>query len=69
MDSTHATVGVAGISGMAALTTLLTGWHGLDGDHASAAAWLICAGFGGAGALISWFIKWKWPTVPPLPER
>jgi hypothetical protein len=49
---------------MAALTTLLTGFHGLDGDHAAAAAWLICAVIGGAGALIAWYAQRKWPTKP-----
>jgi hypothetical protein len=49
---------------MAALTTLLTGFHGLDADHAAAAAWLICAALGGAGALIAWYVQRKWPTPP-----
>jgi hypothetical protein len=50
---------------MAALTTLLTGFHGLDGDHAAAAAWLICAALGGIGAAVTWFVQRKFPA--PLP--
>lgn len=46
MNSTHAAVGVGSISAMDALTTLLTGFHGLDGEHAAALAWLIAAGLG-----------------------
>jgi hypothetical protein len=64
MNSSHVSVGTGAISAMAALTTLLTGFHGLDADHAAAAAWLICAAIGGAGALIAWYVQRKWPTPP-----
>lgn len=47
---------------MAALTTLLTGFRGLDADHAAAAAWLICAGVGGVGAIVAWYAQRRWPT-------
>ena len=50
---------------MAALTTLLTGFHGLDGDHAAAAAWLICASVGGLASLITWYVQKKRPDSPP----
>lgn len=66
MNSTHVTVGTASISAMAALTTLLTGWHGLDTDHAAAAAWLICMAVGAIYAGTVWFIRWRWPQVPPF---
>ncbi len=68
MNSTHATVGVTATASMAALTTLLSGFHGFDAEHASAAAFLIVTGLGGLGMLAAWFISWKWPTVPPLPK-
>lgn len=67
MDATHVTVGVTATSAMAALTTLLTGWHGLDAPHASAAAFLIVTGIGGIGMAFACFISWKWPSAPPLP--
>lgn len=47
ITASHAAVGVSTASITAALTTLLTNFHGLDADHASAAAFLIVA-FGGA---------------------
>jgi hypothetical protein len=52
---------------MAALTTLLTGFRGLDADHAAAAAWIICAVLGGAAMLLAWYLQWKVPSAPPLP--
>ncbi len=55
MNSSHVTVAAVAISAMAALTTLLTGFQGLDADHAAAAAWLICAAVGGIGALVAWY--------------
>ena len=67
MNSTHATVGIGATSSMAALTTLLSGFHGLDGEHAAAAAWLIVTGAGACYALAAWFVAWKWPTAPALP--
>ena len=69
MNATHVAVGATTMSAMAALTILLTGFHGLDAAHAAAAAWLICAAVGAAYAQAAWFVGWKWPTVPPLPGR
>jgi len=69
MNSTHAAVGIGGTSAVAMLTVLLTGWHGFDADHATAASWLIANGVGGIYALAAWFISWKWPNVPPLPDE
>jgi hypothetical protein len=54
---------------MAALTTLLTGFHGLDGDHAAAAAWLICVVLGGAGSLVAWYMQRQRPDSPPIPKQ
>jgi hypothetical protein len=65
VNSSHVSVGTGAISAMAALTTLLTGFHGLDGDHAAAAAWLICAAIGGVGSLITWYVQRKWPEKVP----
>lgn len=64
MNSTHAAVGVGSISAMDALTTLLTGWHGLDADHATAAAWLVCAVAGAIYTGTVTFVRWRWPTLP-----
>jgi hypothetical protein len=69
MNATHAAVGVSATSSVAMLTVLLTGFHGLDADHAAAAAWLTTTALGGAGMLAAWFVKWKWPSAPPLPLR
>jgi hypothetical protein len=69
MDSTHATVGVTATAAMAALTTLLTGFHGFDEPHAAAAAFLIVTGLGGLGMLVGWWVTWKWPSAPPFPQR
>lgn len=63
MNSTHATVGVSATTATAWLTTLLTGWHGMDSDHAAAAAGLIvlvCGGMLGLGFTVA---KSRWPTV------
>jgi hypothetical protein len=62
VNSSHVSVGTGAISAMAALTTLLTGFRGLDGDHAAAAAWLVCAVIGGIGSLVTWYVQRKWPT-------
>jgi glucan phosphoethanolaminetransferase (alkaline phosphatase superfamily) len=67
MDSTHAAVGLGGISATAMLTTLLTGWHNLDAAHAAAAAGLTVGALGTFGGYAAWYVKWKYPTVPPLP--
>jgi len=62
MNSSHAAVGVGTASAMDALTTLMTGWHGMDGSHAAAAAWLITAAAGAAYAGITALVQWKWPA-------
>jgi hypothetical protein len=67
MSASHATVGIGATSAMAALTTLLNGFHGMDSDHASAAAWLLITGGGAIYAGIQWWISWKYPTAPALP--
>jgi hypothetical protein len=67
MSASHATVGIGATSAMAALTTLLNGFHGIDSDHASAAAWLLITGGGAIYAGIQWWISWKYPTAPALP--
>jgi hypothetical protein len=67
MNSTHAAVGVGSISAMDALTTLLTGWQGLDGAHAAALAWLLVFAAGGLGGAMSWFMQWKYPSAPRMP--
>lgn len=63
MNSTHVAVGVGSISAMDAVTTILTGFHGLDAAHASSWAWLICAGGGALASTVLSFIKWKWPPA------
>lgn len=68
VQATHIAVGVSATGAMAALTTLLTGWHGFDAAHAAAGASLIVMVVGGAYALGAWFIGWKFPTIPPLPK-
>jgi hypothetical protein len=65
MGSSHVAVGVGSASAMDALTTLLTGFNGWDGAHASAAAFLITAGAAGAYASAVAFIRWKYPTAVP----
>jgi hypothetical protein len=67
MNASHGMIGVGATSGMAMLTVLLTGFHGLDGDHASAAAWWILTGSGAIYAMVQWFIRWRWPNAPALP--
>jgi hypothetical protein len=67
VTGTHVAVGTVSIGGTSALTVLLTGWHGFDVAHASAAAALVSMIIGGAYAGIVWFVEWKYPSVPPLP--
>ena len=70
MDSTHVAVavgtGAGGTAAMGAVTTILTGFHGLDPSHASAWAWVVLNGIpavaAGLGAGIVKFCAWKWPT-------
>jgi hypothetical protein len=64
---------IAGLGGLggsaltAALTTVLTGMWGLDSTRAAGFAFIILFVLGVAYSLASWFVGWKWPTVPPLP--
>ena len=67
MDNTHAAVGVSATSASFALTTLLTGFHGLDGGKAAALSWLIVTGAGGLWLGVAWYVKWRYPTAPALP--
>lgn len=67
MNSTHATVGIGATSAMAAVSTLLDGFHGMTGQQADAAAWLLVTGLGAVYAMIAWYIAWRWPTAPALP--
>jgi uncharacterized membrane-anchored protein len=64
MNASHVTVGTGAISATAWLTTLLTGFHGLDGNRAAAAAGLICFVIGGIGMALNWYVQRKWPTPP-----
>lgn len=67
MDSTHAAVGIGAGGSVGVLTGLIAGtWHldpNLSADWAMAAVGV--AGF--AGGWVTWFIRWKWPSAPPLP--
>ena len=63
MNSSHAAVGVSATSAVAALTTILTGFHGLNGDQAAAWAWLIVTGIGGLGMVVTKLVVWKWPSL------
>ena len=61
----------AGLGGSAlttALTTVLTGWRGLDAAQAAAYAFIILFILGAVYSLASWFISWKWPSAPPMPN-
>jgi D-arabinose 1-dehydrogenase-like Zn-dependent alcohol dehydrogenase len=68
MNATHTATMLGGTSAVAMLTVLLTGFHGLDDTHATAAAWLISTGVGSIGMLVAWWIKWRYPAAPPLPH-
>lgn len=63
MNSTHVTVGVSATTATAWLTTLLTGWHGMDAEHATAAAGLITLVAGGVIGVGSTFVQAKWPAI------
>ena len=70
MNQTQA-AGLGGLGGSAltaALTTVLTGMWGLDSTRAAAFAFIILFVLGVAYSLASWFISWKWPSAPPLPN-
>lgn len=73
MDSTHAAVAVGSAGGgvaitkiTAALTTLLTGAHGLPADKAAAAAFLITSALGAIVAWVTW--RMNQPIANPAPE-
>ena len=68
MNQTQATVGIGGSALTAALTTALTGVNGLDAAHAAACAFLILFVLGAAYSLAAWFVGWKWPSAPPMPN-
>lgn len=63
MNSSHIATGVGASTATAWLTTLMTGWHGMDGDHAAAAAGLITLGGGAVIAIIAKICQAKWPNV------
>ena len=68
MNQTQATAGIGGSALTAALTTALTGVEGLDAAHAAAYAFIILFVLGGAYSLAAWFVSWKWPSAPSLPN-
>ena len=69
MNSSHVAVGTGGISAMAALTQVLTGFHGLDHNQASGWAWIICFVVGGIVALLMMYFPPKPPAQPPEPPQ
>lgn len=52
MNATHGIAVVGSGGAIDALTTLMTGWHGMDTAHAGAAAFLIVTGATGIGYLL-----------------
>ena len=64
MNSTHVTVATGAISGMAAVTIVLTGFHGLDAEHAAGWAWLICHAVGVVAMTVLWYVKREFPDSP-----
>lgn len=73
MNATHATVGMGTTTATVWLTTLLTGFHGLDADHAGAMAGLITIIVGGIGMVAGRIVAHNWPWLvgnapnPPNP--
>lgn len=63
MNSTHITVGVGATTATAWLTTLLTGVHGLDGDHAAAMAGLLTLALGAVGGIAGKITAHYWPWL------
>src|SRR3954466_1713370 len=68
MNQTQTTVGIGGSALTAALTTVLTYLYQLDTATAAAFAFVILFIFGAAYSLVSWFVYWKWPSAPLLPN-
>lgn len=67
MDSSHgAAAGGGGMFGAALAAVLASIFHW---DVSLAANWVvvITTAAGAAGALAVWFVKWRWPSAPPLP--
>lgn len=64
MNATHAVALTGGSAVMDALTTLMTGWHGMDTSHAAAASFLIVMVCGSVYAGLQWLVHWKWPSAP-----
>jgi hypothetical protein len=67
MDSTHAAVGVSAGGAVGILTGLIAGTWKLDPTLASDWAMAVVGTAGFAGGWLTWFIRWKWPSAPPLP--
>lgn len=65
MNETHGVAAGAGAVLVSPLTGVLTAWKIPD---PSDTAVLIVAALCGLYALVAWFVRWRWPSVPPLPE-
>lgn len=63
MNSSHVSVAVGATTATAWLTTLLTGWHGLDGDHAAAVAGLATLAIGAIGTIVGKITQHYWPWL------
>ena len=63
ITTAHAAVGVTASSITGYLTTLLTGYHGLDADHASAAAAIITIVGGSITMVAAKVAQAKWPSI------
>ena len=68
MNQTQATAGIGGSALTAAVTTALTGVGDIDAAHAAAYAFIILFVLGAAYSLVAWFVGWKWPSAPSLPN-
>lgn len=62
MNSSHVAIGIGGTSALAALTTVLTGFHGINAEQAAAWAWLICNGAGALVGLGMALVNRFWPA-------
>lgn len=67
VDSTHAVAVGGGTAFGGALAAVIAGTFHLD--PTLAAAWVtVAAGIAGSiGGLAVWFVKWRFPSAPPLP--